>query len=146
MDALLQLQAEVTAKLDYEEYFAKLPVKSYRAHIISAEIDKRLPHLAGKAGKIGCGVLVGMPTIEGIDQNVSTPQSEIILPVDVVELPEINLNSADGTLKSAEEVARAVRAHLHARRIEGLISILYQDKTAISPIEGLEQSHPGCMH
>ena len=92
MDALLQVQAELTARLDYESYLQYISVKSWRAHVISSDVDKQLPHLAGKNGKLGCGIIVGMPTLEGVDQNVSTPQSEILVPVDTVEIPELNMD------------------------------------------------------
>ena len=144
IDPLVQLQSEITARLDYESAFQYLCVKSYRAHVISAEIDKKLPHLAGKNGRVGCGILVGIPTLEGVDPNVSTAQSEILLPIDVIALPEINNDPGVGTLIEPESAARSVRANLHAWGNCGLV-FLYQDKLAISPIEGLEQSHPGCI-
>ncbi len=143
-DPLLQLQDEVTARLDYEPAFQNISVKSYRKHLISAEIDKRLPHLAGKNNKIGCGVLVGIPTLEGIDPNVSKPQSSILLPIDIIALPELNNDPGSGTLIEPETVARNARACLHSWQNEGLI-FLSQEKQAITPIEGIEQSFPGCI-
>jgi len=144
IDPLLQVQEEATARLDYEETFRFIAVRSLRKELISSQIERVTPHLTAKNNRNGCGTLVGMPTLEGIDPNVSSPQFEILIPIDVIECPELNMSLTGGTLLSAEEVARNVLKILHAWRNEGLI-FLAQDKMAMQPLEGIEKQYPGCL-
>jgi hypothetical protein len=143
MDLLLQLQQDLVDKLNSEAAFQYNAVAGLRRHVISREIEARLPHLTAKNGRKGCGILVRMPAIQGIQPNIAAPQGEVVAGIDVVEIPEINGN-AGGTGLTAEEVARTVRATLHQFAIEGKI-LLYQDEKAIEPIAGLEKEHPGCL-
>jgi hypothetical protein len=84
-----------------------------------------------------------MPAIRGLQPNVSPAQGEVMVAVDVVEIPELNFNPG-GTQVTAEEAARAARAALHQFAIEGKI-LLYQDEKAIEPLAGLEKEFPGCL-
>jgi hypothetical protein len=145
MDLLVQLQDEVTTWLDTAcDRFNFVPFRSLRRKIIAKEVDARTPHLWGKNNRVGVGCLVGMPVLEGIDPNVSAIQSDLYLSIDIVENPEINLRSGSGTLLSAEEIALAVRSHLHHFAIEDSIC-LYQDKNSVAAIPGLEERWPGCL-
>lgn len=143
MDLLLTLQQDLTDKLNSEAVFQYNAAASLRGQVISKEIERRLPHLTTKNGRKGCGILVRMPAIRGIQPNVASPQGEVLAAIDVVENPEINFNPG-GTQLTAEEVARAVRATLHQFAIEGKI-LLYQDEKAIEPLAGLEKEYPGCL-
>jgi hypothetical protein len=140
-DLLLSLQQDLVDKLNSESAFYYISVVLLRKQVISQEIQRRLPHLSGKNGRKGCGVLVNMPRIDAIQPNLSAPQGDLLVGIDVIEQPEINFNSG-GTMLTAEETARAVRAALHQFAIEGKI-LLYQDKKAIEPLDHLE--YPGCL-
>jgi len=140
-DLLLSLQQDLVDKLNSESWFYYISVVSLRAQVISQEIQRRLPHLAGKNGRKGCGVLVNMPRIDALQPNLAAPQGDILISIDVIEQPEINFNPG-GTMLTAEETARAIRATLHQFAIEGKI-LLYQDKKAIQPLDALE--YPGCL-
>jgi hypothetical protein len=143
MDLLLQLQQDLTDKLNSEETFQYNAAASLRGQVIRQEIERRLPHLTAKNGRKGCGILVRMPAIRGLQPNVASPQGEVLVAIDVVEAPEINFNPG-GTQLTAEEVARGVRSVLHQFAIEGKI-LLYQDEKAIEPVAGLEKEYPGCL-
>ena len=143
MDLLLQLQQDVCDKLNSEAAFEHLAVATLRGHVIRSEVERRLAHLTGKNGRKGCGLTVRMPSIQGIQPNVAPAQGEVLVAVDVVEIPEINFG-AGGTQVTAEEAARAARAALHQFAIEGKI-LLYQDEKAIEPLPGLEKEYPGCL-
>ena len=143
MDLLLQLQQDVCDKLNSEAAFEYLAVATLRGHVIRSEVERRLAHLTGKNGRKGCGLTVRMPSLQGIQPNVAPAQGEVLVAVDVVEMPEINFN-AGGTQVTAEEAARAARAALHQFAIEGKI-LLYQDEKAIEPLPGLEKEYPGCL-
>jgi len=143
MDLLLQLQQDVCDKLNSEAAFEYLAVATLRRHVIGSEIERRVAHLTGKNGRKGCGLTVRMPSIQGLQPNVAPAQGEVVVAVDVVEIPEVNFN-AGGTQVTAEEAARAARAALHQFAIEGKI-LLYQDEKAIEPLAGLEKEFPGCL-
>jgi len=143
MDLLLQLQQDVCDKLNSEAAFEYLAVATLRGHVIRSEVERRVAHLTGKNGRKGCGLTVRMPSLQGIQPNVAPAQGEVLVAVDVVEIPEINFN-AGGTQVTAEEAARAARAALHQFAIEGKI-LLYQDEKAIEPLPGLEKEYPGCL-
>jgi hypothetical protein len=143
MDLLLQLQQDVCDKLNSEAAFAYLAVGTLRRHVILSEVERRVAHLTGKNGRKGCGLTVRMPSIRGIQPDVTPAQGEVLVAVDVVENPEINFN-AGGTQVTAEEAARAARAALHQFAIEGKI-LLYQEEKAMEPLAGLEKEYPGCL-
>jgi hypothetical protein len=143
MDLLLQLQQDICDKLNSEAAFASLTVATLRRHVAASEIERRVAHLTAKNGRKGCGLTVRMPAIRGLQPNVAPAQGEILVAVDVVEIPEVNFNPG-GTQVTAEEAARAVRAALHQFAIEGKI-LLYQDEKAIEPLAGLEKEFPGCL-
>jgi hypothetical protein len=133
----------VCDKLNSEAAFEYLAVATLRRHVVASEIGRRLAHLTGKNGRKGCGLTVRMPSIQGIQPNVTPAQGEILVAVDAVENPEMNFN-AGGTQVTAEEAARAARTALHQFAIEGKI-LLYQDAKAIEPLAGLEKEFPGCV-
>jgi hypothetical protein len=133
MDLLLQLQEDVTDRLNSESAFQYNSVASLRRMVIAKEIEKRLPHLTKKNGKRGCGILVGMPNIEAMLPNVTPPQGDLLLPIDVVENPEMNFGPT-GTQITCEQCARSVRASLHLLGIANALT-LYQDAQAFRPLD-----------
>ncbi len=149
MDLLLQLQQDLADKINSEAAFAKVACVTYRSMVIAQEIEKRGPHLLGKNGAKGCGILVLMPTMRGIFPNVTPPQGEIKAGFWVVENPEINFastgstGSPSGSQMTCEEVARMVRQCVNLFQMEGKLA-LYQEGTVMSPIHGIEKIYPGC--
>ncbi len=143
MDLLLQLQQDVCDKLNSEAAFEYLTVATLRRQVIASEIERRVAHLTAKNGRKGCGLTVRMPCLRGFQPNVAPAQGEVLVAVDVVEIPELKFN-AGGTQVTAEEAARAARTALHQFAIEGKI-LLYQDEKAIEPLAGLEKEFPGCL-
>lgn len=142
-DLLLQLQTDCVDNLNSESAFQYLPALLYRKAVLATEITKRLPHLAGKNGKLGCGLVVCMPTIDGEYPNVTVPQGDVLLPIWAVEQPELNFQST-GTQITAEQAILQVRAWLHQLDLRGQIT-LYQDQRAVEPLPGCEKEYPGCV-
>src|SRR5581483_7826276 len=140
-DLLLTLQQDLVDKLNSEAWFSYISVVSWRKQVVQLEIEKRQPHLQGKNGRKGCGVIINMPRIHATQPNLSPAQGDILVGIDVVEQPEINFNPG-GTMVTAEETARTVRQTLHQFAIEGKI-LLYQDKKAIEPLP--DKEYPGCL-
>jgi|ERR1039458_8182659 hypothetical protein len=93
MDLLLQLQQDVCDKLNSEGAFEYLAVATLRRQVTGREIERRVAHLTGKNGRKGCGLTVRMPSIQGLQPNVAPAQGEVVVAVDVVEIPELNFNA-----------------------------------------------------
>jgi hypothetical protein len=142
-DLLYQLQSDAAARGNSEPDFQYLPFAMYRKAAIAQEIQKRLPHLAGKNGKVGVGALIMPPFVQGKDPNISTPQGEVLLPIHIIEQDEIN-NASGGTGIKAEQWALMIRANFHQWSDRGQI-ILLQDDQAVQPLPGLEEQYKGCV-
>ncbi len=142
MDLLLQIQEDITDKLNSESAFQFNAVTSLRSMVIAREAAKRLPHLTAKNGRKSCGILVGMPALEALLPNIAPPQADVVIPIDIIENPEINFGP-NGTQVTCEQCARAVRQCLHLFALAGAVTF-YQDKDAFRPVEGLEKNWPRC--
>lgn len=134
---LLKLQEDGTAKLNAEAFFATINVLSVRKLQIQSEIDQQTAFLTAKAGKSGACVLVGMPSVTVEKPNPDGPQYEIHWAFSVMENPTINMDAANGTLLSAEEIASEVLEAMHGFQVEGLCAI-YSDQNAIQPNTSFE--------
>ena len=148
MDILLQLQQDLTDKLNSESYFATISVVKLRDLVIAQDISKLLPHLTAKGGKLGCGVLINMPEITNAFANAEPPVSDFQLSADVIENPELNFLSGTGTGLTCEEVARQVRYifNLFALGLDpGGETIMVRDGgAAIVPVPDIQRMFPGC--
>lgn len=142
-DLFEQLQSDVTAKLNAEEYFSNVPVVTYRRLMTASEdgkseANREQPWTIKKDGALsGVGVMVRMPSLQVPHPNVSGPQSRLLLIVTVVEQPLVSesstgLNSAAGAYKSGEKVALKVREALHHFRWDGA-NILFCEGDSIRP-------------
>ena len=144
-DLFEQLQADATAKLNAEEYFANVHVVTYRPLMMMTEdgkdeADRHQAWLIKKDGThSGVGVMVRMPTLQVPHANLSGPQSQLLLIVTVVEQPLVSeatdgLNTSAGGWKSAEKVAIKAREALHHFRYDGA-NVLFCDGESIRPNE-----------
>jgi hypothetical protein len=143
MDPLLQIQSDWNDKLNSEAYFLYIAVAKYRTLVVSKEIARRLPHIAGKNGKIGLGGIVNMPTIIGIDPNIATPQSIAACTVDFIENAELNFGSI-GTKITCEEAVRQARAILQPLLIRGITFFHDNEEHVIIPLPDCHIEYPGC--
>ncbi len=131
-DPLIQLQEDTTAKLNAEAFFNTITVVSVRKLQIESELAITNPYQTEKNGKLGVGVLVGLPTLHVDRPNLPGPELIVVLPLRVQEQPTINMDATQGTLKSAEDVAIKLSRLLHGFQLEGLCG-LYADKDTIVP-------------
>ena len=142
-DGLRQIQQDIVDKLNSESFFAGVPAISLDEMVIASEISKLMPQLVGKGGKVGCGMLVNYPDMQGLYANVVPPQSDILISVDCIENPEQNWNLDIGARISAQRAARQVRALLHGFVIYG-IAVLTQADTAIEAVPLHKELFPNC--
>ncbi len=127
-----KLQTDVEAKLNSEDYYSTVPIFSERKLQISKEVDEKIIYLTAKGGKSGAGIVVMMPEIGVPFPNVSGPEWSVRLQVLVLEHPTFNLEAANGTLKSAEQIACNIMATLHQWAVDNL-GTLYAMPAAIRP-------------
>lgn len=112
MDPLLQDQLDIFARLSADELFSDVPVLQQRKGVTESDIEVALSTLNTKSGKMGALLVVLMPTLDPVDPEAPGPRYRIIGTVQAIEQPLFNLG-ADGTGKSAEQLAERVRQLLH---------------------------------
>jgi hypothetical protein len=150
MDALLQVQYDWNDKLNSEPYFQNIGIAMYRSMVTAQEIARRIPFIVGKNNRNGLGGIVNMPTILGIDPNISTPQSVAVCTLDVIENPELNflINrttlAPTGTQTACEEAVRKARAILQPLSLRGVNFFHDDEARVIQPIPDIHQVYPGC--
>jgi hypothetical protein len=137
---LEQLQSDVLAKLLSESMLSTINGKSLRKMQIASELDVSLVFMTPRTNKVGCGFVVGMPTLDVLHPDTPGPLLTLTLPVRVYEDPTQNLNPATGTLQSAETIAIIIQKLLHQFRILGLCAT-YAGKDSIHPVD----SQPGTI-
>lgn len=130
-----QLQRDLLHKLLSEPLLADLNVVSLRdlqslqagagedlEQLQSAYLVWTTPRAGGT--KIGCGVIVGMPTKEYRFPNVAGPERACAVDITTIEDPVLNLaSSPTSTGKTAEEWSDLVEAILHQFLIEAVGSV-----------------------
>jgi hypothetical protein len=134
-DSLLtDLQTDLAARLEADDFFADIPVLTERKADVGSGIGKALGTLAGKGSRAGVCVILMSPVASAEIPNLPGPVLDIELAARVLENVLIN-TGANGTGKPALTVARRVARLLHHYRAEGLSQIVIADKPTIVPVE-----------
>jgi len=105
---LTDLQEDLQARLEADEYFVDIPVILADAGNVSAEVDKVMAGQNAKGGHTGAAVIVEQIDAEDDMANVPTGPLDLHLEFIVIENREINVNSKTGTGKSALAIARRI--------------------------------------
>lgn len=108
-NTLVDIQADLVARLNSDAYFADVSVIDERISDIDSEINKALGVISAKAGKRGACVVVLSPiaTDQYPDNSFQGPLN-VELAFRVLEHPTINDNATFGTRKEALSIARRV--------------------------------------
>lgn len=118
-NALQQTQEDMYQKLLDAPYFADVGVFLFRPRSsggmtqVASEIDKQLAGLVARGGKTGACVIVMMPIAGSQDPNVPGPRLNFTFVVRVIERPMVNMDTANGSMKPAEEIALEVLQQFH---------------------------------
>lgn len=110
--ALLQDQLDAFARLQADATFAAVPVLLQRKGVTESDIEIALGTLNAKSGLAGALAVVLMPTLEPDSPDAPGPRYRVVLSVQVIEQPLINLGDS-GTGQTAEQLAERVRQLLH---------------------------------
>jgi hypothetical protein len=122
-DRLVDLQEDLRLCLLSWTPLATINVVGYRKARVEDESAIAQVCLTPRAGKSGCGIIVEMPTIASQDVNTPNPVDTLDLSCVVIEDPTLNMEGANGTLLSAEYVARQVRLLMHSLNLEDFGSL-----------------------
>lgn len=131
-----QLQSDVLHKLLSESLLDNVNMVSLRAIQAMEAADDPTKITAAmmvwttpRNGKVGAGLIVGMPTIESVQPSVSGPERTLNLPVAIFEDPILNGYGENKVGLTAEEIVDLVESILHQFGIEGLGVSLYPKRS-----------------
>jgi hypothetical protein len=140
MSPLETVQSDIFGRILAAPYFADISVYLFRPRAaggmtaIQSEVDKALAGLVERGGKVGVAIVVQMPLGTSQNPDVPGPRLTFNFSVSVYERPIVNMDSARGTQKSAEDVACEVLRLLHQWK-PNPSQILTAAANAIVPVE-----------
>ena len=117
---LESLQEEWAQGLLSEPALARINIVQYRKLRLRSETDWTTVYTTPRQGRVGCGVVVEMPTFEVLHPGVPGPVGNLVLSCVAVEEPNLNLEPTAGTGLSAETVAQFILESSHQWEIGGL--------------------------
>lgn len=129
----IDLQLDLAARLEADEYFSDLTVLTEKSGDIATEITNALGVLTAKGDKVGACVIV--MSLAGNLQYADVSNSPLQLEptIRVLEDPTIN-TSTNGTGKAALAIARRVIRVLHQYTPVGIASCLVGMKPTLIPV------------
>lgn len=134
-DTLIELQADIKARLEADSYFEDIPVFLETDKAIDGDIKHVLGAMTAKAGKRGLAVVVEEPTGDDDFPNVHNGPLMIQWPVLVLELVPTNRSTTTGgTGKPALAAARRVHRVLKHFKPGGIANALVPGKPTIQPV------------
>ena len=111
---LRTLQDHTVAKLLSEPLLQYVSIVAMRNQVKLAPEARVAPHLAGRNGKVGAGILVQLPIADpSEDADVPGAQMDIKLPIDILVKDDLSLVLSNGAGITAEEIAATVWVVLH---------------------------------
>jgi hypothetical protein len=131
---LLQVQNDWLVKLLSEPLLDRVNVIQLRKEVIASRIDFSLLTKTKRNGRLGCGAVVEMPTVQ-VSQQAGPLQVRVELSVLIAEAPTLNLSPTAGTLLSAEEVAMRVLQIGHGFFVEGVGEFVAPTANAVEAAE-----------
>lgn len=110
---LRRFQDHLLAKLLSEPLLNSVAVVSFRKQV-TLDIAKRVaPHLAGRNGKVGSGILINLPSADPTDDDLGGAQMVANIALDILNKDDMALVLSNGSGLTAEEVMAIVWFLLH---------------------------------
>lgn len=110
---LVLLQEHFTEALRSCTALESVNVVQWRKLRMQSELDLASIWMMPRNGRSGAGILVEMPELEVRTPNPAGPYAEVVLPVAVLEEPNLNFSPDTGTLLSAEDIAQTILDFAH---------------------------------
>jgi len=101
---LRAFQDHTEMKLNSESLLQYVAIVSQRKQVKLDATKRVAPHIAGRNGKVGAGLLIGLPVIDPADNDVPGAQMVVKLPIDILVKDDLSLVLSNGAGVSAEEV------------------------------------------
>lgn len=140
--ALERLQADITAKLLSEPALATVNILNLRKLLTSSEVPGAAIWMTARGNKLGTGVLVGMPYIDGDKPQAGDNGITIKVPVRCFELPDL-AQGGSGPGLTAEEIALTCRRLLRGMVCEPLTALTTEGRS-IEP-DDMPKEHEGVL-
>jgi hypothetical protein len=110
---LRSFQDHLLAKLLSEPLLNSVAIVSFRKQIL-VDVAKRVaPHLAGRNGKVGSGILINLPAADPTDDDIGGAQMTANLALDILNMDNVALPLSNGSGLTAEEIVVSVWLILH---------------------------------
>lgn len=110
---LRRFQDHLLAKLLSEPLLNNVAIVSFRKQI-NVDVAKRTaPHLAGRNGKVGSGILINLPAADPTDDDIGGAQMLANVSLDILNRDDMALALSNGSQLTAEEVVSIVWFLLH---------------------------------
>lgn len=136
MTNIVQLQEDITHALLSAETLLPVNIIQWRKMRMESDIALETIWQTPRAGRSGAGIIVEMPEFVVDKPNLAGPQAAILLPIAVLEEPNLNMSPATGTNLSAEEIAQYILEALHGVRFNGSVGFtLFAAPQAIQPAD-----------
>lgn len=140
--ALERLQADITAKLKSEPALNTVNILSLRKLLTSSEVPGSVIWTTARGNKLGTGVLVGMPYIEGDRAQPGDNSINIKVDLRCFELPDL-AQSASGPGLTAEEIALTCRTLLRGMVCEPLSALTTEGRSIVP--DDVPKEHEGVL-
>jgi hypothetical protein len=101
---LRRFQDHTLAKLLSEPLLQYVSIASMRKQVLLKPEQRVVPHLAGRNGKVGAGILINLPLADPMDADVPGAQLSVKLPIDILVADDLSLVLSNGAGITAEEV------------------------------------------
>jgi len=134
LDVIDRLPFELQARLEADEYFGDIPVVVAEEGNVAQELARKQAVITEKSGKRGVAVVVLQVLADDPYPNVAFGSLALRPAFQVVENVELN-RDANGTGKSARQVARRIRDVIKPLRLAGLTTEFAPDRPCIEPVE-----------
>lgn len=121
-DPVAQMQADVFAKLNAENFFAGFTIISEITGLTESDFNTAISTVKVASGKIGVAILVRLPSVNNQDFGSVVIQNRFRLTVRILELPKFN-RGARGTGIAYSLISRELQIALNAFCLGG--STLY---------------------
>ena len=139
---LERLQADITAKLLSEPALATVNILSLRKLLTSSQVPSSAIWMTARGSKLGTGILVSMPYIDGDRPQPGDNSITIKVPIRCFELPDI-AQGATGPGLTAEEIALTCRRLLRGMVCEPLTALTTEGRSLES--DDVPKEHEGVL-
>lgn len=140
--ALERLQADITAKLLSESALATVNILSLRKLLTSSQVPSSAIWMTARGNKLGTGILVSMPFIDGDRAQPGDNSITIKVPIRCFELPDL-AQGASGPGLTAEEIALTCRRLLRGMVCEPLTALTTEGRS-LEP-DDMPKEHEGVL-